>query len=127
MQAELLKSPRKNRKERFEQDLASQIRAHRLPEPVEQHPFAAELGRKFRADFAWPAKEFRFLLEVQGGIFMRGGGGHSHPMHIVKDIERQQLAALLGWYLVPVTTDQVKNGKAIDTLERLFASRGWTR
>src|SRR6185436_706739 len=121
------KKAKARRNERFERELAWQIAAHELPVPIEQHAFAAQIGRKFRADFAWPAKEWRFLLEVQGGIFMRGGGGHSHPMHIVKDIERQQIAALLGWFLVPVTTDQVKNGEAIAVIERLFASRGWHR
>jgi very-short-patch-repair endonuclease len=118
---------KRSRNERFERELSFQIRAHGLPEPHEQYHFAAELGRKFRADFAWPAREYRILCEVQGGIFMRGGGGHSHPMHIVKDVERQQLAVLLGWYLVPVTTDQVKKGQAIALLERIFASRGWRR
>jgi very-short-patch-repair endonuclease len=124
---------KRSRNERFERELALQIRAHRLPEPHEQYRWALEAQsptgkpRQFRADFAWPAREYRLLVEVQGGIFMRGGGGHSHPIHIVKDIEKQQVATLLGWFVLPVTTDEVKRGDAIAQLERFFASRGWKR
>jgi very-short-patch-repair endonuclease len=118
---------KRRKNERFERELAFQIKAHGLPEPHEQYFFAEELGRKFRADFAWPASEYRFLLEVQGGIWRRGGGAHSHPQNIERDIERGQIIALLGWIFVPVTTDQVKSGHAIAVLERLFAARGWRR
>jgi very-short-patch-repair endonuclease len=99
----------------FERDLAFQILASGLPKPVTQYPFAESMGRKFKADFAWP--EAKLLVEVIGGIWQKGGGGHSHPMHIVKDIERQQHAVLLGWFVLPVTTDQVKNGEALTLVE----------
>ena len=113
--------------ERFEKLLAFQIEAVGLPMPFPQYHFAETVGRKFKADFAWPAAEYRFLVEVQGGIWRRGGGAHSHPTNIERDIERQRIASLLGWFLVPVTTDEVKQGVAIAALERLFASRGWKR
>ena len=118
---------KRHKNERFERELAFQIKAHGFPEPHEQYQFAEELGRRFRADFAWPAREYRFLVEVQGGIWRRGGGAHSHPQNIERDVEKQQIASLLGWFVVPVITDQVKNGTAIAVLERLFASRGWKR
>jgi len=116
---------KRSRNERFERELAWQIKAHGLPEPNEQYHFAAELKRKFRADFAWP--KFLLLCEVHGAVWQRGGGGHSHPTGILKDIERYQIACLLGWHVAPVTTDQVNNGEAIALLERVFASRGWKR
>jgi very-short-patch-repair endonuclease len=131
VQAELVKSPRRNRNARFEEQLAFEIRAQRLPEPVEQHRWATELvnangrPRQFKADFAWPP--YRLICEIQGGLWMPRGGGHSHPMHIEKDIERQQCAVLLGWWIFPVTTDEVKSGKAIGLVVRALAARGWTR
>jgi len=124
-------APRRNRNARFEEQLAFEIRAHRLPEPLQQHRWALDLTtatgrpRQFKADFAWP--DYRLICEVQGGLWMRGGGGHSHPMHIEKDIERQQCAVLLNWYLLPVTTDEVKQGRAIALVIRALAARGWTR
>lgn len=96
----------------------------KLPAYEREYAFAAEIGRRFRADFAWP--EYRLLVEVQGGIFMRGGGGaHSRPAGIVRDIERQQTALLLGWQVLPVTTDQVKNGRAVELVQRMLQVLGW--
>jgi len=119
------------RNERFERELAWQILAHKLPEPHEQYRWATELTtetgrpRQFRADFAWP--QFRLLCEVQGGVWRRGGGAHSHPTNIERDIEKQQCAVLLNWHVFPVTTDDVKGGKAIGLVMRALAARGWTR
>lgn len=120
------KSRSKRRKyQDFEELFAFQCRAYRVPEPRQQYLFARELGRKFKADFAWP--QYSLLVEIQGGIWMPGGGAHSRPMKIETDIERQQIACQLKLFLCPVTTDQVKNGEAIALLQRLLADRGWVR
>lgn len=115
--------PPLRRNKRFEDLLAFQIRAYRLPEPHEQYRFAQSMGREFSADFAWAA--FKLLLEVQGGIWRRGGGAHSHPTNIERDIEKHQHATLLGWFVLPVTTDQVQKGDAIVLLQRVLIARGW--
>lgn len=94
--------------------LAQQLEDAGAPAAERQYVFVP--GRKYRADFAWPGHSL--LVEVQGGIWQRGGGGHSHPMHIVKDIERTQLAAGHGWRMCPVTTDQVRKGEAVPIIER---------
>lgn len=115
----------------FEDTLAFEIMLAKLPAPLRQHYWAKELvnakgrPRMFKADFAWP--EYRLLVEVQGGVWRRGGGAHSHPVNIERDIERQQCATLLGWFVFPVTTDDVKSGKAIDQVVRALAARGWRR
>ncbi len=127
----LIRAVRKSRNARFEEQLAFEIRAHGLPQPHEQYRWATEVTnengkpRQFRADFAWP--QYRLLVEVQGGVWRRGGGAHSHPSNIERDIEKAQCAALLNWLVFPVTTDEVKRGEAIQLLERFFASRGWIR
>lgn len=104
---------------RFEDLLAFQIRSARLPEPARQFRFAPP--RKFTADFAWP--DARLLLEVQGGIWKRGGGAHSHPLDIERDIEKGQNAALGGWLVMPVTTDQCTSGEALQLLRVFFHNR----
>lgn len=106
-----------------EDALAFQIRAYRLPEPVRQLVYGAELGRKFRADFAWP--DYRLLVEVQGGIWRKGGGAHSHPTGIVRDIAKQQTAVLAGWAVFPVITDEVTDGSAVQMIVRALHARGW--
>jgi very-short-patch-repair endonuclease len=106
---------------RFEALLGFQISACGLPKPQEQVVFAT--GRKFAADFGWP--EFKLLVEVQGGIWRKGGGAHSHPNNILRDIEKLQLAVLNGWSLFPVTTDEVKRGEAVKLIEVALKSKGW--
>jgi hypothetical protein len=44
---------------------------------------------------------------------------------IERDIERQQCAVLLGWWLFPVTTDDVKSGRALGLVQRALVARGW--
>lgn len=123
------KARRTKRREEHEQKLAFEIRAFKLPEPITQHRWATELlnakgrPRQFRADFAWP--QFKLLVEVQGGIWRPGGGAHSGGIAIERDIDKQQCAVLLGWFLFPVTTDDVKSGKAIGQVMHALAARGW--
>lgn len=99
----------KAERERFEVMLLEQIRRHALPEPKRQffwHP-----TRLWHEDFAWP--ERTLLVGVQGGIWRRGGGAHSHPTKILDDIEKAAEIATMGWRFLPVTTDQVKSSVAI--------------
>lgn len=108
---------------RFEELLAFQMKAVGLPAPERQYRFAKSMGRQFEADFAWP--QFQLLLECEGGIWKRGGGAHSHPLDIERDIERRQYAVLLGFYVLPVTTDEVTKGKAVTVVQQALAVRGW--
>lgn len=54
--------------------------------------------RKITVDFY--CERLRLVVECEGGIWKRGGGGHSHPMHIMKDIERQNMLEIHGFRLL---------------------------
>ena len=110
---------RKRRQIEFENLLEFQLRALKVEPWIREYRYAIKLHRQFRADFAWPSR--RLLGEIQGGIWKKGGGGHSHPTGIIKDIERQQYAAILGFRVLPVTTDHVKSGIAA---ARIIAALG---
>lgn len=110
---------------RFEELLAFQIKSLGLPTPERQYRFAKGMKRQFESDFAWP--ELKLLVEVEGGIWKRGGGAHSHPLDVERDIERRQYAVLLGFFVLPVITDEVTSGKAIAVIQRALAVRGWQR
>jgi len=114
---------RKRKQKRFEEEFAFQCRAFKLPPPIEQYYFAKSLGRRFTADFAWP--QYRLLVEVQGGIFRPGGGAHSHPLNVERDIEKAQYIALLGLMLLPITPKNLKSGLAIELTQRILVLRGW--
>lgn len=76
------------------------FKAHGLPEPVPEYQF--EPSRKWRFDFAWQAM---VALEVQGGIWTRGR--HVRPAAMLKEFEKLNRAAVLGWRILFVTPDQL--------------------
>lgn len=100
-----------------------QCRALKLPPPVEQFEFAASMGRLFRSDFAFT--EYQLLVEIQGGIWLKGGGAHSRPLKIAGDIRRQQYAVRLGYFLLPFTPDEVVSGHAIEWTQEVLHHLGW--
>jgi plasmid replication initiation protein len=62
---------------------------------------------------------------VQGGIWRKGGGAHGGGAAIERDIEKAQLAVINGWSMFPVTTDEVKQGKAVQLIELALRAKGW--
>lgn len=66
-----------------------------IPAPVYEHAFAAPM-RKWRFDLAWP--DHRVALEVDGGIWVRGG--HNRGAQMKKDWEKRNTAAAMGWRLL---------------------------
>lgn len=78
--------------------------------------------RQFRFDRAWPGH--KLAVEIEGGLWRRGGGAHSHPNNIMRDIEKYNGAVLLGWrvlrfsdyhlkspYVVECVREALKGGK----------------
>lgn len=99
----------------LERALAFQIRAKGLPKPKTE--FLAIPGRKFRFDAAWVPQ--RLAVEVQGGIWKKGG--HSTGTGITRDCEKNNLAVLAGWRVLHVTGDQIASGEAIRWIEAALA------
>ena len=81
---------------------------------VQEHRF--DPIRRWRFDFAWPAR--MLALEVEGGTY--SGGRHTTGAGFEKDAEKYAEAAISGWTVLRVTGKQVKSGMAIDWLERLM-------
>ena len=98
--------------------LFEQIRLSNLPQPLREYRFHA--NRKWRFDFCW--KEKLVACEVEGGIWMQTdtgrSKGHAHPKRFENDCEKYNEAALYGWLLIRVTPDMVRDGRAMDWLER---------
>ena len=70
--------------------------------------------RKFRFDFAWP--EHDLALEIEGGVWKKGR--HNRPLGFIKDMEKYNEAVILGWRILRVTPEMLKNGVAMQLLER---------
>ena len=100
-------------REKWERMLLSHIVAAQLPEPQLQFRFSTK--RQFRLDFAWADQTLG--VEVEGGIWRKGGGAHSHPSNIERDIEKHNLMAMEGWALIRVTPKMIQSGEALQLIE----------
>jgi very-short-patch-repair endonuclease len=110
--------PFKNKKPDWSLVLALHLRAYGLPAPVREHRFHAT--RKWRFDFAWV--EQRIALEIEGGLFVRGG--HVRGAHYEEDCEKYAEALVLGWRVLRVSPRQLKQGWAARWLCRLLRPSG---
>ena len=109
---------------KYERAFAFQCRGLRLPAFVEQFAWAkVALGRKWTADFYF--RDYALLVEIEGGIWMPGGGAHSRPLNIERDAEKNNAAILLGLSTLRFTPKQVKAGEAVAFTQRVLAARGW--
>lgn len=98
--------------------LLQEIRLAGLPEPQREYRFHA--NRQWRFDFCW--KQHLVACEVEGGIWMQTetgrSKGHAHPKRFEQDCEKYNEAALYGWLVIRVTPAMVRDGRALDWLER---------
>lgn len=86
--------------------------------PVCEHVFDTETERKWRFDYAWPGK--KIALEQEGGIWKKGGGGHSHPIGIKRDIEKYNKAAQLGWRIFRTAPEDLLSPETIKLLKSVL-------
>lgn len=98
----------------IEEKLALHIRATGLPTPEREVRFHAT--RKWRFDFAWPSR--MLALEIEGGTHRRGR--HTSPEGFERDCEKYNTAALGGWTVLRVTSDMVRDGRALALIEEAF-------
>ena len=84
--------------------------------PDTEHYFAKP--RQWRFDFAWPS--VKLAVEIEGGTWLTKSR-HTSGTGFAKDCEKYNEAALLGWRVLRFTSNQVKSGHAISTVERFFS------
>ncbi len=88
-----------------------------LPRPEREWKFDAK--RRWRFDYAWP--ERMIALEVEGGVWT--GGRHTRGAGFVKDIEKYNRAAVLGWRLLRVTPDKLVSFGTFEMLREILGLR----
>ncbi len=101
-----MKLPRlraKTRSSRLEAKFALYWRG--LGGPELKREFVFHAGRNWRADFAHI--ESRTLIEVEGGVFINGGGRHNRAAGFIADAEKYLEAFLAGWNVVRLTEAQI--------------------
>lgn len=76
-----------------------------LGRPELEREFVFHPERKWRADFAHI--ESRTLIEIEGGIYLAGGGRHNRAAGFIADAEKYLEAFLAGWSVVRLTSAQI--------------------
>lgn len=94
----------------LELELAFHLRAIGLEDFAREAPLVP--GRKWRADFAWPAE--LLAIEVEGGTW--AGGRHSRGDGFRRDCEKYNAATLAGWRVLRFDAGMVKDGTAAATI-----------
>ena len=89
-----------------------------LPHPHREYRF--EPSRRWRADYCWP--ERGIILEIEGGIWLRGGGRHNRGAGWMKDAEKYNHAATLGYRVVRVTPQQILTEETMTMLKKLLVA-----
>lgn len=72
--------------------------------------------RRWKFDFALPDR--MTAIEIEGGAFTRGR--HTRGVGFIKDMEKYNHAALLGWKVLRFTPQQVLSGEAIAFIKQVL-------
>lgn len=94
--------------------LVAQCKMGGLPVPVREYKFGATRGWAF--DCAWPDR--MIALEVDGATW--ANGRHTRGSGWLKDQEKLNEAAILGWRVLHVTPEQVNDWSAFGLVERVL-------
>ena len=87
-----------------------------LSTPVCEHSFWP--GRRFAFDFAWP--DHLIAVEIEGGLFLKGGGRHNRGASMKNDMVKYNEAAVRGWIVLRITPDQIMKEETYELLKRAF-------
>lgn len=80
-----------------------------------EHRFYPE--RKWRFDLAIPSK--KLAVEIEGAVY--SNGRHTRGSGFLKDIEKYNTAAILGWTLLRFTHVAHTNQEIIETIKKVLA------
>lgn len=64
--------------------------------------------RRYRFDFAWP--DAKLAVECEGGVWTNGR--HTRGSGFVRDVEKYNLAVLMGWAVLRVTSGMLRDDPA---------------
>ena len=99
--------------------LAKIIEAYGLPAPTMEYRFNPP--RRWRFDFCWQVNGVKVALEYEGGIWV--GGRHIFPLGYQNDCEKYNMATLLGWKVIRVTSNTESIRKGLEIVKKLLEDK----
>lgn len=91
------------------------LKRERLPVPEAEYRFHPK--RKWRTDYAWPLA--KLALEVEGGVWT--GGRHTRGAGFLKDCEKYNELAAMGWRLLRTTPSGLHDLETIALIRRTLS------
>lgn len=86
-------------------------RAYGLPEPVPEHRF--DLARRWKFDWAFVPE--KVAVEQEGAVWVNGR--HTRGAGVIKDMEKYNRAAVLGWKVLRATPQQMAAGDILASVK----------
>jgi hypothetical protein len=126
------KGPSKNKE--WENKLAASFERFQLPRFTRQFvlvrlhqdpmdPRKDGKPRVWQYDFCF--EEFKLIVEFDGGIWMPGGGAHSHPVDVERNTDKRNDAVFSNYWLLAFTDKHVRSGDALRLTQRKLMDLGW--
>lgn len=106
---------RRQLRERIRTEFRLLCKANGLPMPTTEYRFHP--SRRWMFDYAWPKESV--ALEQEGGVWTRGR--HTRGSGFLRDVEKYNAAAVLGWRLLRVTPDTLQTAETITMLRAALA------
>ena len=100
---------------------AAMLAQAKMPEAAVEHRFHVE--RKWRFDYAWP--RWKVALEVDGGVWT--GGAHGRGTGIIRDQEKHNYAAAMGWLIIRCVPRKLATADTIAFVKAALERHGWTK
>lgn len=75
--------------------------------------------RLWRFDYAFP--ELKIAVEVEGGVW--NNGRHTRGSGFVKDMDKYNAAAVLGWTLIRVTPKNLVKKSTVDLIQQTISNK----
>jgi very-short-patch-repair endonuclease len=75
--------------------------------------------RKWRFDYAFP--DFKIAVEVDGGVWINGR--HNRATGYLKDLEKFNAAASMGWLVLKFTPDELYRSNTFDLIKETIKNR----
>jgi hypothetical protein len=69
------------------------------------------------------ARSYKVAIEIEGGVFSKGGGRHNRGVGFTEDCIKYSHAAASGWTVFRFTTAQVLSGEAKEFIGKFLEGR----
>lgn len=93
------------------------IRQELKVELVREHRFHPV--RKWRFDYALP--ELKVAIEVEGAVWTKGR--HTRGAGFIKDMEKYNTAATMGWTVIRITPQQKFKAETLQMIKQVIISK----